>query len=369
MSSSETSWGRRVNGARAAMSELGLDGLLVSNLPNIRYLCGFSGSSACLFITPDDALFFTDGRYEEQAQSELAHDTGLEVEVTQNGLLSLLAPAVATRFGGRRAGFEAGHLVYRDWDRLREEAEPVEWTATTGLVERLRMRKEPAELEAIRKAARVASAALDATLKLVRPGMTEIEVAAELDYHMARHGSPVPAFETIVAGGPRSALPHAQPGARRIEAGDLVLIDFGARLEGYCCDITRTFVMGEPSQRQLQAYDSVLEAYRAACSALAPGVRAADVDAAARRVLESNGLGGAFPHSTGHGIGLEVHEGPRLHRRSEEALADGMVVTVEPGLYFQGWGGVRIEDDLVVSAQGGRSLVDLPKEKLGSLPY
>lgn len=230
------------------------------------------------------------------------------------------------------------------------------------------MIKEEGEIEAMRRASEITAAALEETLGELRPGMQELEVAAELDYRMRRLGADGPAFETIVASGPRSALPHASPGERRLEIGDLVLCDVGARWRGYCADLTRTFVLGDPSARQTEVHEIVIAAKRAACAALKGGVTGARVDAAAREVFAERDVESNFAHSTGHGLGLEVHEGPRLHRRGEDELQPGMVVTVEPGLYFAGWGGIRIEDDFVVSEGAPGPLLPPSGDGLRSLP-
>ncbi|UCF18534.1 MAG: aminopeptidase P family protein [Gemmatimonadota bacterium] len=357
---------RRLALLRAGLAERGLAGLVVTHLPNVRYLTGFSGSSAWLLVGRDMALFATDGRYEQQAQEELATEAELEVSIARDGQLGAVAERAAKEYAGSEVGFEARHLVYGDWEKLREGG-AVEWTATTGLVEGLRAVKDDTEIEMIRRAADIAVSALRDTLPLVKGGVTERELAAELDYRMIRRGAEGPAFDTIVASGQRTALPHAQTSARRIRSGDLLLWDFGARWNGYCCDLTRTFVIGEPDARQTGVYLSVVAAHEAASQNLREGVPGREVDGAVRRVFGSEGLEDRFAHSTGHGLGLEVHESPRLSRQSEEALVRHMVVTVEPGLYFPGWGGVRIENDYVVNLDGAALLADLEYERLQSL--
>ncbi len=358
---------RRVAAVRARAAHLGLDGLLITHLANIRYLSGFSGSNAGLLLDGDRAIFATDARYEERATRELTAGE-CELIIVRNGLLGELAKRAADAHAGGKVGFEGSHLSYSDWKELSERAGSVEWESASDVVEELRAVKDEDEQAAIEEAAAIAGRALEETLEMARPGVSERDIAAELDYRMARAGAEGPAFETIVAAGSRSALPHAQASENKLSEGDLLLVDFGARWNGYCSDITRTFVLGSPSQRQVEVYEAVLEAQEAAAAALGEGIPASRVDAAAREALARRELGGQFPHSTGHGLGLEVHEGPRLHTRSEERLRRNMVVTVEPGLYFQGWGGVRIEDDLVIGSGGPRSLVKLPKAQLPSLP-
>ncbi|UCC72391.1 MAG: aminopeptidase P family protein [Gemmatimonadota bacterium] len=368
MNNASSTAAQRLARVRASLAEHGLDGLLVSQIANVRYLTGFSGSSGWLLLGSDRALFFTDGRYETQAEEELPGDVDLELVILRDGSIAGLSQRAAQEFAGRRVGFEGQHVAYGDWERLRGEDEAVEWQSVPGVVEALRAAKDDDEIALIGKAAEIAAAALLETLPTVRPGMREVDVAAELEYRMRRLGAEGAAFEVIVASGARTALPHAATSEREMREGDLLLIDFGARWRGYCSDMTRTFVLGEPQARQREVYDLVLAAQQAACAALRDGVTGAEVDAAARAVFTARGLEDRFPHSSGHGLGLEVHEGPRLGRRSEERLQPGTVVTVEPGLYFPGWGGIRIEDDLVVTTSGAGVLVELEKHRLRSLP-
>ncbi len=358
----------RLERARARLGELDLQALLVTHTPNLRYLTGFTGSSGWLLLGSSRAIFATDGRYQRQAEEELAPDLGFELVVLSDGILAELAKLAAQQFEGPRVGFEAQHLSYADWQRLVEAGRGAEWVAVHGVVEDLRAVKDEAEIDAVASAGRIAVQALQETLPLITPGVREAEIAAELDYRMSRLGAEGPAFATIVASGPRTALPHASTGQRRIRAGDLLLCDFGARWRGYCSDLTRTFVVGAPTARQAEVYRLVLAAQRAACQRLRAGASGAEVDAAAREEFAAGGLEDHFPHSTGHGLGLEVHEAPRLYRRSEEPLRSNMVVTVEPGLYFPGWGGIRIEDDFVVTEGAPRVLADLDKVELRALP-
>jgi Xaa-Pro aminopeptidase len=359
---------RRLERVRSCLEDHKLAGFLVTHLPNLRYLTGFSGSNGWLLIGPSQTIFATDGRYEEQAEEEIPSDLGLEIMVPKDGILPELAARAGAEFGDAAVGFDGRHVSYTDCERLRDNGAPVEWSAVSGIVERFRAVKDEDEIAAIQRAADIAVAALRETLPIVEPGLRELDIACELDYRMRRLGAEGPAFETIVASGPRTSLPHAATGERRIEVGDLLLCDFGARWRGYCADITRTFVVGPPQPRQREVYQAVLEAQHKACQALRHGVPAVEVDAAARSVFEAREMEDAFLHSTGHGLGLEVHEAPRLFRKAEERLEARMVVTVEPGLYFPGWGGVRIEDDMVVTEGQPRSLVDFEKDDLKSLP-
>lgn len=336
---------RRLDELRARLPEEELDALLVSHPPNFRYLTGFTGSAGLLLVDRERALLLVDSRYEGQARDEAGD--GVEVRLAEDGLRD----AVADELSGDRSGvvgYEAHRVTVRDARRLEEESAGAEWRETGGIVEELRARKEPGEIELLREAARVASRALVEVLGLVEAGATEIEVAAELDYRLRRGGTGPPAFDSIVASGARSALPHARPSGREIREGDLVLFDFGATVEGYCSDVTRTVVVGRARPWQREVHEAVRAARGAALSAVEPGRPAADVDAAARAALEERSVEGAFGHSVGHGIGLEVHEKPSLSGRSDDILHAGNVVTIEPGVYLHGRGGVRLEDDVVV---------------------
>lgn len=339
-----------------------LDGLLVGHLPNIRYLTGFSGSSALLIaLRGGDVHLLTDFRYEEQAREECP--SGVSIRITRDGLFQALGELLE---GGvpRRLGFEAAYLSVRDRRELGERCGRATWEDAPAAIEEMRVRKDREELELIRSAVSIAEQALEETLGLVREGASERELAAELHYRLRIAGSgPLP-FDPIVAGGPRSALPHAEPGARAVVEGDLLLFDFGATAGGYCCDVTRTVTLGVAREWQREIHRAVLEARAAALSVIAPGRPGRAVDRAARRALDDRGWGERFGHSTGHGIGLEVHEAPRLARRSKDVLVTGNVVTVEPGVYLPGRGGVRIEDDVWVDDEGPRVLTRFSRDLL-----
>ncbi len=339
---------------RDRLREHRLDGLLVSHLPDIRYLSGFSGSSAFLLVEPGLATLFTDFRYETQAGEECAPQ--VRVAIAGNGLADALARRLEEEAPGRRIGFDPARLSVRDLGELEERCDTVNWDPAGPGVEQARARKDAGELARIAEAVRTAEAALGELLPVIREGMTEREIAAELVYRLYRAGSgPLP-FDPIVASGPRSALPHARPGDRRLVEGDLLLLDFGATCQGYCSDLTRVFVSGASRSWQVELHRAVEEACAAAVAAVGPGVRGRDVDAAARGHLETLGLAERFGHSTGHGLGLEVHEAPRLHKKVEDPLQPGNVVTIEPGVYLPGRGGVRIEQDVVVEPDGRRVL-------------
>jgi Xaa-Pro aminopeptidase len=339
-----------------------LDGLLLGGPANIRYLTGFSGTSALLLVTQRQRVIITDFRYETQVADEVGDAARIVVE--RQSLWTGLWRELAAMPGISVVGFESASLVHRDFQRLLEEGSRWQWRPTTGLVEALRERKDPDELALIRQAADVAVRALEETLPQVRAGMTELEVAGALEHALRRHGSTSFPFPSIVASGPRAALPHARSSARRIEAGDFLLLDVGAEVGGYCADITRTVVVGRASDEQRAVYEIVRAANELASAGVRAGLSGRDADAIARDYIDRRGFGEAFGHSLGHGIGLEVHEAPRLARTAEAPLAADAVVTIEPGIYRPGWGGVRIEDDVHLAAGGPQILTRFPRELL-----
>ncbi len=340
------------------LAEHRLDALLVTALPNIRYLTGFTGSNAMLLVFPSGALLFTDPRYALQAPAE----ADCRVKISKRRILSDIAAALARR-RVRRLGFERERMRFDVFDKLRSHLplksslEPVD-----GWIERLRMIKSAEEIEAIRRSVETNSRAFDLASRHLQPGTTENDFAAEIEYRMRKLGAEGPAFETIVAAGARSALPHASPTAARMKPRDLVMVDMGAMERGYASDMTRMFYIGAPGPRVRRYYAAVLRAQQAAIAAVRPGVRASAVDRAARSVLQEAGLAKAFIHSTGHGLGLEIHEPPRLGRGESLLLEPGMTITIEPGIYIEGWGGIRIEDTVVVTADGCEVLTPTHKE-------
>ena len=352
---------RRLAALRERLVEAHLDGLLVSSLPNIRYLTGFSGSNALLFVTHRDVLLVTDFRYDHQASDEAGDVARVRIEPASlwTGLWALLAEA-----GISTAGFESAHLVHRDFQRLLDEGGKWHWRPTTDLVEALREVKDADEVAHIRAAAGIAVEALASTLGQVRAGVSELAIAGVLERHLRESGTEAFPFPTIVASGPRSALPHARAGDRTIAQGDFLLLDFGATANGYCADITRTVVVGRASERQREVYEAVRQANEVARAEVRAGMRGKDADAIARDLLTSRGFGEAFGHGLGHGLGLEVHEAPRLSRVVETVLVEGAVVTIEPGAYLPGLGGVRIEDDVYLGPGGTRLLTEFPRELL-----
>jgi Xaa-Pro aminopeptidase len=363
----------RLTRCRGALADHGLDALLVTKPEHLRYLVGFTGSAGCLVVRAESALFVTDGRYDEQSRRQL-QDAGLqvargpavdvEIEVTVDPR-EVLGRAVG---GLHVLGLEAASVTWAQQRLYAHEWFPgIELVPTEGLIEAWRIEKEPAEVARIEAAAAIADAALEACLPLLGRGATEADLvteadfALELDTTMRRLGASGPAFDTIVAAGPNSSRPHHRPTGRPIREGDLVVIDFGATVDGYRSDMTRTVCVGQASAEQRRLYDVVGEAQAAGVAAVRPGCDAREVDAAARKVVVDAGWGERFPHGTGHGVGLEIHEAPYVGRTSTATLSELSVVTVEPGVYLEGVGGVRTEDTVVVTADGCRALTRFPK--------
>ncbi|MEP6572137.1 MAG: Xaa-Pro peptidase family protein [Gemmatimonadota bacterium] len=340
---------------RSLLEHEGLDTLLVQHLPNIRYLTGFSGSAALLLMRPGGSILISDFRYNVQAMQEVGNSA--RVEIDQVNVWDRLKRSLADAPPAVLA-FEAHVTTVRDMERLAATTtarlEPV-----TDLIERLRVSKSPEEVEAIRRAAVLAQDALAETVPEIRVGETEFAIGARLESALRRRGSEWHPFPTIVASGPRSALPHARTSARTVGKGEWLLLDFGAQVDGYCADLTRTFIVGQaPDERQRTVYEVVRIAQGRALTNIHAGQTGREADALARDIISARGFGDSFGHSLGHGLGLEVHEGPRLSPTAEVILQAGAVVTIEPGIYLPGWGGVRLEDDIHLGADGPVCLSD-----------
>lgn len=346
----------RVRPVVSRIPEQEIDAFWVSGLVNIRYLTGFTGSFAQLLLAPAESVFITDGRYKEQSQSEVV---GCRLNVFESQKWIDVLAAEIGRQGWRRIGFESAHVTFETYGKLRTHpdlADTVEWKPTSSWIEARRVVKDEIELEALRRSSRVVDAVFGSLLSEFREGVSERQILRRLMNLLWEHGATGPSFEPIVLFGSRTSLPHGRPSEVELRGGDWVLLDFGAVVDGYCSDCTRAFVYGEPDDRQKTRHELVLRANEAGKQAAVPGATCKEVDAAARRVIAEGGLGEAFIHGLGHGIGLEIHEAPRLAATSEEVLREGMVVTIEPGVYVPGWGGIRIEDAVVVSAGGAETL-------------
>lgn len=350
------SYADRAAAARRLLTRERLDALLVLDLLNVRYLCGFTGSNGLLLLLEDRAVFFTDSRYTLQAREETEG-----VEVAEAADLDRAAAGALNARGARYVGFQPTSLTAARRTRLARLVES-ELVQVGTEIDLLRVSKGPGEARKLVAAARLAEAALASVAPLLGPGGTELEAARAFHIACLERGAEGLSFDTIVAGGPRAALPHARPTGRPFQEGDLVLVDFGVRLEGYCSDQTVTVPVGEVGEDARGVYELVFQAQRAALQALRPGTVLAEVDRAARGVIAAAGHGEHFGHGTGHGVGLAVHEAPTVNARSEDVAQEGAVVTVEPGIYLPGRLGIRLEDTVQVTAEGFERVTAVPKE-------
>ncbi|PYX88411.1 MAG: aminopeptidase P family protein [Acidobacteria bacterium] len=356
---------RRLKTLQRALTSTKADALLITHLPNVRYLSGFSGSAGALVITQRSAAFFSDGRYGAQARAEVR---GARVVIAKKPPLVAAAEwltrkPVRARQKPQTLGVEAEHFAVAERSRLAGLlGAKFRITEAPGLLEQQRMVKDEDEIKVIRKAVLMGAALFDTALAHIRPGVAESEVAAEMEYAARKAGADGMSFETIIAAGGRSALPHGRASLARIPRAGFVVCDFGVILAGYCSDMTRTVYVGHPSREAAGFYQAVRDAQQAALEAVRPGVTAGEVDHAARNVLKKSGVGRYFTHSTGHGVGLEIHEAPRVASGQREVLRPGMVITIEPGAYVPGKWGVRIEDMVVVTEGGCEVLTPTSKE-------
>jgi Xaa-Pro aminopeptidase len=358
----------RVRAVAMALDSAGVDALIVTNLANVAYLTGFFSSAGAAILSANRVTLIGDGRYAESLAERAAACPFVEAQLLPPGSSYDQAIVNVAPRHGARLGFEASHLTVSRYNFVAGALAGTPGLAlipTDGLVERGRARKDVWEVATLRDGGRRLSEVAKCILPNALAGRTELEVAADIEARLRHAGFERPAFDTIVASGPNAARPHARAGQRRIEPGDLVVLDFGGVLDGYCTDMTRTVVAGPAGPRERRLIEQVVEAQAAAFAAVRAGQAPERVDQAARAVLTRHGLGDAFTHGTGHGLGLEVHEAPRVSPartgHPEPPLAEGMVITLEPGAYFAGWGGVRIEDDVLVTADGAEWLTDVPR--------
>lgn len=342
---------------RQALQQADLPALLVTSAHSRRYLTGFTGTAGVAVITADEAFFITDFRYTEQANDQIE---GYEIIEQKTTLIEAVAQLVEDK-QLTKLGFEQDAMTYAEYDRY-ANALKAELVPTSGLVEKIRLIKTEDELTIIKQACKIADDAYEHILTFIKPGMTELEVSNELEFFMRKQGATSSSFDIIVASGTRSALPHGVATDKVIESGDFVTLDFGAYYNGYVSDVTRTLAVGEPSDKLKEIYQVVLDSQLLALEKIKPGMTGKEADAISRDYIASKGYGEAFGHSLGHGIGLEVHEGPGLSSRSDVVLEPGMVITIEPGIYLPGIGGVRIEDDALVTETGVEKLTHTSKE-------
>ena len=354
---------RRIGLLRRRITKTGLSGLLVTHLPDVRYLCGFTGSSAALGVTRRVARLFTDGRYRAQAAAEVK---GAQVEIVTGPPAVAAVQWLAAQPGMEFSGFDPAYTTVAELSRLRAEL-PSKLRRTfltplaAPLIEPLRLIKDEDELKLMAEAALIGCQLFEHILTVIRPGIREIEIAAELEHQARLHGAEGMSFETIVASGERSALPHGKASTAPLPRKGFVTLDFGIIREGYCSDMTRTVCLGKPKAEERSAYEAVLEAQESGVAAVAAGITCGEVDEAARSVLRKAGMADAFSHSTGHGVGIEIHESPRIAAGQKTRLQPGMVVTIEPGVYWPGKFGIRIEDMVAVTKTGGQVLTPAPK--------
>ena len=353
------------------MHERRLAALLITHLPNVRYLCGFTGSAGVLAVrSTGSPVLFTDGRYTQQAEEEVK---AAKVVIVKSAALAAAADWLVKKRKVETIGIEAEHLSVAARAHLTQSAVGTKLKSTSGFVEELRMVKEPPEIDQIRAAVKLASTVFDAVLPDIKPGVTERRIAAEIEYMCRRLGAEGMAFDTLVASGARSALPHGRASEAKLPTGGFVVIDFGVILGGYCSDMSRTVHLGKPDTRSRMMYEAVLGAQEAGIKAVKPGALPEEVDYTARKMLVNDGLGKYFTHSTGHGVGLEIHEPPSLRKGNQSSkqsrrkspkgtLKTGMVITIEPGAYIPGRGGVRIEDMVVVTDRGCEVLTPTRKD-------
>lgn len=356
----------RLRAVQQALAQRRLDALLITHLPNVRYLCGFTGSAGSLVISEAKSVFFTDGRYTEQARAEVQES---RVVIARKGPLQAAAEWLAENGKGLgskppwKVGVEGEHLTVAGRAQLAKVLRPgFRLREAPALVEQIRMVKNAEEIERLRAAVDLGASLFDRALQVIRPGVKEVEVAAEIEYAARRGGAEAMSFETIVAAGARSALPHGRASEAAIPSRGFVVCDWGVILAGYCSDMTRTVHVGRPTAEARRVYEAVREAQQAAVEAVRPGARVGEVDRASRKLLRKQGLGRYFSHSTGHGVGLEIHEAPRVAAGQKEILRPGMVITIEPGVYIPGKGGVRIENMVVVTERGCEVLTPTTKE-------
>jgi Xaa-Pro aminopeptidase len=342
---------------RETFSKEGIDAILITSAYNRRYMTNFTGSSGVVLITEDKALFITDFRYIEQATEQAA-----DFEIIQHkGPIPEEVASQVAKLGIKKLGFEKDYITYTSFESYRKHVK-AELIPVSQVIENLRLIKTSTEINILKDAADIADAAFKHIIDFIKPGITELEVSNELEFFMRKSGATSSSFDIIVASGYRSALPHGVASDKMIEKGDFVTLDYGAYYKGYASDMTRTVAVGEPSEKLKEIYDVVLEAQLRSMDGIKPGMTGKDADAIARDYITEKGYGENFGHSLGHGIGLEVHEGPGLSFRSEIELKPGMVVTVEPGVYVQGIGGVRIEDDTIITENGNETLTISPKD-------
>ncbi|MGZ9586140.1 M24 family metallopeptidase [Paenibacillus marinisediminis] len=349
----------RVQRLRAAMANNGLEAMWIASGINRRYMTGFTGSAGFVLITKDRAVLLTDFRYMTQAPQQAK-----DFEVVEHAKVSDTLKGLLSDMGIQKMGIEQEHMSYATFKELQQDLNPIELVGTSGLVEDIRMIKDEDELRIMREAADLADRTFSHILGYLKPGVSELDIALEMEFFMRKNGATSSSFDTIVASGERSALPHGVASDRIIQGNEFIKLDFGALYKGYCSDITRTVVLGKPSDKHKEIYNIVLESQLYALEHIRPEMTGREADALARDIITKHGYGPNFGHSLGHGLGMEVHESPRLSKAGDTVLTPGMTVTVEPGIYVPGFGGVRIEDDIVITENGIEIITHSTKDLL-----
>ncbi len=348
----------RIKRVRQKMQEDGLDAFLIDSPENRFYLTGFTGTAGKVLFTPEKNFFLTDFRYTEQARKQILDYHILEIKQKfEEELVKLVKDEKV-----KRMGFESEVVTYEQYEKYKESFEGIELTAAKNLVKDLRLIKDTDEIDRIKKAVMITDKAFEYILGKVKPGISEKELALEMEFFLKKQGGTKNAFDFIVASGKRSSLPHGVASDKLLESGDFITFDFGTFYKGYCSDLTRTIVIGKPNSKQKEIYEVVLTAQQEVIKKIKPGMTCEETDGIARDIIKKAGFADNFGHGLGHGIGLEIHEGPRVSYTSEDVLKPGMVITDEPGIYIPDWGGVRIEDDLLITEEGCEVLNKAPKE-------
>ncbi len=352
---------RRFHQLRFNMEENKVEAIVISYLPNIRYLTNFSGSSAYLFVTPDEVHFITDDRYEEQIKTELYALPNLHIHITRDVWSYISKSKFLKKI--INVGFEADQMAYSDAVEIRNKVRPMKFKPITNLVERFTQPKAPEELEHIKSACDIAEKVYEEMLEFIKPGMTEIDIAIEIAYRTRKMGSEGYPFDIIAVSGPRSALVHGKPSDRKIKKNDIILLDFGAKVNGFGSDISRTFCVGKPTKEQKTLYKLIYDAKQAACDAARPGMNGKLLDGVARKMIDKAGYGANFQHSLGHGIGLVAHEKPIItFRMDDQIVPEDVVLALEPGIYLPDKYGIRVEDNVYITRNGNTMLTNAPSE-------
>ena len=343
----------RIKGIQRILKDENLDALLITSLPHVRYLSGYTGSNGIILISPNHSDFLTDFRYQQQVKEQVKFS---QVTIVSRDLFSGLSDIPLLKSKRIKMGFESEHVNFKVFQRLQDLLPDCLLVPVDRIVDALTIKKDSEEIENIKKAAEITDLVFSEVLDIIQPGLVELDLAAEIEYRMKGFGSSSPYYETIIASGRRAALPHGIASNKKIQKGDFVTMDFGAVVDGYTADLTRTVMVGKANAKQKEVYSLVLKAQQRAVDKVMPGIKACDLDKVARDIIDKGRYGKYFGHGLGHGIGLLVHDNPAVNPTNQIPLEAGMVITIEPGIYIPNWGGVRIEDDVLVTLKGYRVL-------------